>query len=157
MQQESIMIVDDMTSTLEIMKLLFTNAGYKDVYTFDCPLRALHEIDQGIKPDIIISDFHMPHLNGLQFLESAISTLKKTKPVIMSGDTTSIKPLPRQYKVKVIDKGDPDFFKKLLSLIKSFKSPKTQRVIVKSKKNVDKKVPALEKIVLTRGNSKTHL
>jgi DNA-binding NtrC family response regulator len=148
MQQESIMIVDDMTSTLEIMKLLFTNAGYKDVYTFDCPLRALHEIDQGIKPDIIISDFHMPHLNGIQFLESAISTLKKTKPVIMSGDTTSIKPLPRQYKVKVIDKGDPDFFKKLLSLIKSFKSSKAQRVVVKSKKKIDQKVASSE-ITLT--------
>jgi DNA-binding NtrC family response regulator len=149
MQQESIMIVDDMTSTLEIMKLLFTNAGYKDVYTFDCPLRALHEIDQGIKPDIIISDFHMPHLNGIQFLESAISTLKKTKPVIMSGDTTSIKPLPRQYKVKVIDKGDPDFFKKLLSLIKSFKSSKTQRVVVKSKKKIDQKFASSETTFLT--------
>ncbi len=147
------MIVDDMTSTLEIMKLLFTNAGYKDVYTFDCPLRALHEIDQGIKPDIIISDFHMPHLNGLQFLESAISTLKKTKSVIMSGDTTSIKQLPRQYKVKVIDKGDPDFFKKLLLVIKSFKRSKSRHVTVRSKRSVDKKVTTSEKMTLTRGKA----
>jgi DNA-binding NtrC family response regulator len=150
MQQESIMIVDDMTSTLEIMKLLFTNAGYKDVYTFDCPLRALHEIDQGVKPDIIISDFHMPHLNGIQFLESAASTLKKTKSVIMSGDTTSIKPLPRRYKVKVIDKGDPDFFKKLLSLIKSFKRSKSVRSDVTCKKNTAKKISTSEKITFTR-------
>lgn len=156
MQQESIMIVDDMTSTLEIMKLLFTNAGYKDVYTFDCPLRALHEIDQGVKPDIIISDFHMPHLNGLQFLESAIPTLKKTRSVIMSGDITSLKQLPRQYKVKVIDKGDPDFFKKLLSLIKSFKSPRTQQSIVKNKKTTEKKVLTSNNAILTRSNNKTH-
>lgn len=156
MQQESIMIVDDMSSTLEIMKLLFTNAGYKDIYTFDCPLRALHEIDQGIKPDIIISDFHMPHLNGLEFLESAISTLKKTKPVIMSGDTTSIKQLPRQYKVKIIDKGDPDFFKKLLLVIKSFKGPTTPQAVVKSKKNAEKKISAPEKLTLIRDSSNIH-
>lgn len=133
------MIVDDMSSTLEIMKLLFTNAGYKDVYTFDCPLRALHEIEQGIKPDIIISDFHMPHLNGLQFLESAISTLKKTKSVIMSGDTTSLNHLPRPYKLKIIDKGDPEFFKKLLLLIQSFKHSTTQKAAVKSRNKPVKK------------------
>lgn len=115
------MIVDDMTSTLDIMKLLFTSAGYKDVHTFDCPLRALHEIDQGMKPDIIISDFNMPDLNGLEFLNSAVSTLKKVKSVIMSGNTTSIEDIPDG--IRVIDKGDPDFFKKLLTTIKPLNFP----------------------------------
>jgi len=132
------MIVDDMTSTLEIMKLLFTSAGYKDVHTFDCPLRALHEIDQGIKPDIIISDFNMPDLNGLEFLNSAVSTLKKVKSVIMSGNTASIENIPED--IKVIDKGDPDFFKKLLTLIRSLNFP-----VKKVKSHPEKKCLVIKK------------
>jgi DNA-binding NtrC family response regulator len=144
MQQETIMIVDDMTSMLEIMKLLFTNAGYKDVYTFDCPLRALHEIDQGIRPDIIISDFNMPDLNGLEFLESAASTLKKVKSVIMSGDTTSIENIPSDF--RIIDKGDPEFFKKLLTLIKTLKCS-----VRKSREDSEKKHLSVKKKPSIRG------
>lgn len=143
MQQETIMIVDDMTSTLEIMKLLFTSAGYKDVHTFDCPLRALHEIDQGVKPDIIISDFNMPDLNGLEFLNSAVSTLKKVKSVIMSGNTSSIEDLPAD--IKIIDKGDPDFFKKLLKLIKSMDFP-----VKKDKDRSGKKCRSIKKTPTVR-------
>jgi hypothetical protein len=61
----------------------------------------------------------MPDLNGLEFLESAASTLKKVKSVIMSGDTSAIENIPQHY--KIIDKGDPEFFKKLLTLIKTIK------------------------------------
>jgi DNA-binding NtrC family response regulator len=137
------MIVDDMSSTLEIMKLLFTNAGYKEVYTFDCPLRALHEIDQGIRPDIIISDYHMPDLNGIEFLESATSILKKVKSVIMSGDTSSIEKIPPHY--KIIDKGDPEFFKKLLTLIQTIKSKQSNAASPLGNKPADLKKKSTKK------------
>jgi DNA-binding NtrC family response regulator len=128
MKQKVIMIVDDMSSSLEIMKFILAREGFTKILTFDCPLRALHEIEQGVIPDIIISDYHMHEMNGVEFLQSAISDKKSISAIIISGDTCSIENCPETY-IR-IDKGDYGFFKKLLSAINTQLYTKTSTHIV---------------------------
>ena len=58
-----VLIVDDETHILHVLSMKLTNGGF-DVITAEDGEEALEEALQN-KPDLIITDYHMPYLTGL--------------------------------------------------------------------------------------------
>jgi DNA-binding response OmpR family regulator len=61
-----ILVVDDDPNMLELLALHLSNAGYK-VQTAEDGIAAGYRV-LSQKPDLIICDIHMPHLNGFEFV-----------------------------------------------------------------------------------------
>ncbi len=65
---QRILIVDDELIVREPLKELFSDRGW-DVETASCGQEALGLLSQAEPFDVIIADYYMPHLNGLEFLK----------------------------------------------------------------------------------------
>lgn len=61
-------VVDDSEALGEMIKIFLTDAGY-DVEVFTHPLQALTALQSGqVRPRLLISDYRMPGLNGLELI-----------------------------------------------------------------------------------------
>lgn len=65
---ETILLVDDELSYLELLKSILEQEGYKNVITESNPLN-VPAILKSQKIDIILLDIYMPEMNGIQLLE----------------------------------------------------------------------------------------
>jgi FixJ family two-component response regulator len=63
-----VLLLDDDREILEICNEVLSTQGF-EVSTFDDPMKALKALIEGQRTDVIITDFRMPGMNGLQFLE----------------------------------------------------------------------------------------
>lgn len=78
-----ILVIDDEISYLELLKEILDRKGYQ-VSTSPNALLALKQINS-LRLDLIIVDFQIPGLNGLEFID-AIRKLKiETPAVLISG------------------------------------------------------------------------
>jgi two-component system, OmpR family, alkaline phosphatase synthesis response regulator PhoP len=66
-EQKTILVADDETHILHVVSLKLRNAGYIVITARDGQ-EAL-EMAQQEKPDLIITDYHMPHLSGLELCQ----------------------------------------------------------------------------------------
>jgi DNA-binding NtrC family response regulator len=66
--KESILLVDDELSYLELLKSILLQEGYTNVITESNPLN-VQQILKTQKIDLILLDIYMPQMNGLQLLE----------------------------------------------------------------------------------------
>ncbi len=63
-----IYVVDDSGELGEMLEVFLTRAGYSTC-VFNDPLRALADLEAADpKPQLIVSDFHMPGINGLELI-----------------------------------------------------------------------------------------
>ena len=65
--QASILIVDDDTDVMHILKRMLNNAGFERITTTSNVQAAIEKATNGLF-DLIISDWNMPGLSGLDFL-----------------------------------------------------------------------------------------
>jgi CheY-like chemotaxis protein len=65
---QTILIVDDEASILESLQEILEHEGYVVVVAGD-GRAALAEVER-LRPSLVLTDFMMPHLNGLQLLEA---------------------------------------------------------------------------------------
>ncbi len=63
-----ILVVDDMISMRHVMMHMLRYQGFNDIEEAADGLQALHMLHRK-KYDLVITDFHMPKLNGKQLLE----------------------------------------------------------------------------------------
>ena len=81
-QQKTILVADDESHILHVVSLKLRNAGYRVITAHDGQ-EAL-EAAQQERPDLLITDYHMPQLSGLELcrrLKQEKST--STMPAIM--------------------------------------------------------------------------
>jgi two-component system LytT family response regulator len=70
MKRLNTIIIDDEEDSVNLLRIQLQRhcPEIGEIHTFNCPLKALQEIDQ-LKPDLLFLDIEMPELNGFQFLE----------------------------------------------------------------------------------------
>ena len=66
-EQKTILVADDETHILHVVSLKLRNAGYVVITARDGQ-EAL-EMAQSEKPDLVITDYHMPQLSGLELCQ----------------------------------------------------------------------------------------
>jgi putative two-component system response regulator len=88
LQNGRIMVVDDDPSIALLLETTLKIAGYEDVTTVTDPRWAAH-LFLTTRPDLVLLDLHMPHLDGYELLESLSLEIPVGVPVpvlILTGD-----------------------------------------------------------------------
>lgn len=87
---KSVMVLDDNETNLFVIHEMLSYKGIR-VDGFRSSKEALEVIGSGTSYDVIISDFNMPEMNGLDFIESLLQTIesKKLKKPYLSLHTSS--------------------------------------------------------------------
>lgn len=65
---KSIMLVDDSTTVLLSISAILQKAGYSTKQASNAE-SAMQELKGGFKPDLLITDLHMPGMNGIEFIK----------------------------------------------------------------------------------------
>jgi CheY-like chemotaxis protein len=88
--QRSVLVVDDDPDIREVMQTILELHGYEVLVAAD-GAEALHQLQEGARPSLILLDLMMPGMNGLEFraaqlLDPALATL----PVVaLTGAATA--------------------------------------------------------------------
>jgi CheY-like chemotaxis protein len=83
-EDNSVLIVNDAPEQLGLMERLLVKAGYS-VFTAEDGVQGLNLAKKN-KPDLVISDVSMPHMNGLEFCNNFVPTLNsKQFPFCLSA------------------------------------------------------------------------
>lgn len=79
-----ILILDDEKIVTSALKTLLNLEGFSDVRDFNNPLEALECLKLD-KPDVIISDFIMPEMNGIDFLIESKKMYSDVSMILLTG------------------------------------------------------------------------
>ncbi len=84
-----VLLVDDDPDVLDSTTMLLDLVGIQVVSGSDS-VEALRHLDSGIEPSMIISDFRLPGMNGIDLVSEARKRLQADVPaIIMTGDTAA--------------------------------------------------------------------
>lgn len=84
MKSGLIVVVDDEQMVTSAFKTLLKLEGFNNCVAFNNPTKAIEFLEQN-KPDIIISDFIMPEMNGLEFLSAAKKLYPDVSKILLTG------------------------------------------------------------------------
>ena len=84
MNNGKIVVVDDERIVTSAFKTLFKVEGFSDVHLYNSPAEALDFLKLET-PDLIISDFLMPEMNGLEFLTAAKKLHPEVSMILLTG------------------------------------------------------------------------
>jgi CheY-like chemotaxis protein len=96
-QSGAVLLVDDEEYIRLVAADMLTELGFT-VHEADSAQAALRALDEGLKPDLLITDHLMPGLTGVELARAARARLPATKILIVSGfaETEGLDPaLPR--------------------------------------------------------------
>jgi CheY-like chemotaxis protein len=79
---QTILVVDDESHIVQVLSLKLSNAGYEVISAGDG--EEASELAQKVQPDLIITDFQMPYMTGLELCHAlSNSPVTQSIPVIM--------------------------------------------------------------------------
>ena len=84
MKDGMIVVVDDEKIVTSAFKTLLMVEGYTNAHFFNNPLEALKFLETN-RPDLVISDFLMPEMNGLEFLIKVKELYPEVSKIILTG------------------------------------------------------------------------
>ena len=84
METGKIVVVDDEKIVTSAFKTLFMVEGFENAAFFNNPKEALKYLENNV-PDLIISDFLMPEMNGLEFLTEAKKLYPEVSKILLTG------------------------------------------------------------------------
>ncbi len=85
---KSIVLVDDEKSYTELMSQMLADNLDCPVHAFTSPLEALKAIPS-IDPGVIVTDYFMPQLNGIEFIRQATAVAPRAAFVMITGHNLS--------------------------------------------------------------------
>lgn len=134
MYSNSILVVDDELSYLELVKGLLNQEGYENVITEDNPLNVMELLEQ--QPvDLILLDIYMPQMNGLDLLEKIYAAHPKIPVIVITAVDE------RKVALKAIDLGAYEFITK---------PPDTDRLLLTIKRALGNRLLETERDTLRR-------
>lgn len=83
-RSNKIVVVDDDKIVTSALKTLFRVEGFTDASYFNDPKEAVEFIKMN-KPDLILSDFLMPEMNGFEFLSVAKELYPEVSMILLTG------------------------------------------------------------------------
>lgn len=83
-KSSKIVVVDDDKIVTSTLKTLFKLEGFSNAHYFNNPKESL-EFLRLEKPDLILSDFLMPEMNGLEFLSAAKELYPEVSMMLLTG------------------------------------------------------------------------
>lgn len=83
-KSNKILILDDESIVTSTLKTLLSLEGFNNANYFNSPKEALEYLKLD-KPDVIISDFVMPEMNGIEFLIEAKKMYPETSMMLLTG------------------------------------------------------------------------
>ncbi|MCF7804099.1 MAG: sigma-54 dependent transcriptional regulator [Candidatus Marinimicrobia bacterium] len=102
-------IIDDEVQICDMLTTLFQDKSDLEVLTFQSAPAALEHLSS-VAPDVVISDYYMPEMNGMKFLQALTRESPETELIMITGygdqDTA----------VEALEKGAYDYLKKPLNL-----------------------------------------
>jgi len=109
-QPLAVLFVDDDSSVADSLLMVLALAGFNAVGAGDGN-EAIARLEEGLRPDVVLSDYRMPNENGLQVVARLRQVLGRDTPaIVMTGDT-SLRHIEGQKiaNLKVVQKPvDPD-------------------------------------------------
>jgi putative nucleotidyltransferase with HDIG domain len=103
-----ILIVDDEPQNVELLKKVLDRAGFSRIESTNDPREAVPMYIK-LRPDIILLDLHMPHMDGLEVMDSLTQLAESTSylPILMlTGDHNA------QSRREALSRGAKDFVNK---------------------------------------------
>ncbi|KDE39015.1 Response regulator [Nitrincola lacisaponensis] len=102
-----ILIVDDEPANLKLLDKMLSGQGYQDCVLIRDPREVLHSYQQQ-RPDLILLDINMPHLDGYQVMEQLVALNDPLLPpiVILTAQHT------KDYLLRALAGGARDFVSK---------------------------------------------
>lgn len=79
-----IVVVDDERIVTSAFKTLLKVEGFSDTHFFNSPKDALNYLKDN-QPDLVISDFLMPEMNGLEFLSEVKKLYPEVSKILLTG------------------------------------------------------------------------
>ena len=80
-----IVLVDDEKSYADLLTELLVENLNCSVHAFTRPTEALKVLPQ-LKPGVVVTDYHMPEINGLEFIRQAAPLVPEAAFVLISGN-----------------------------------------------------------------------
>ena len=84
---KKILLVDDEPVILTVLELLLNKFGYIVVLKSNAE-SALFLIREGVNIDLVITDYRMPGMNGVEFVRELRRTLPSVPVLMLTGDIT---------------------------------------------------------------------
>ena len=84
MDMGKIVVVDDEKIVTSAFKTLLKVEGFTDAHFFNSPCEALDFLENNT-PDLVISDFLMPEMNGLEFLTEVKKMYPEVSKILLTG------------------------------------------------------------------------
>lgn len=84
MEKGKIVVVDDEKIVTSAFAALLKVEGFSDVHFFNSPKDALTFLNKNT-PDLVISDFLMPEMNGLEFLSEVNKLYPEVSKILLTG------------------------------------------------------------------------
>jgi len=87
----SLLFVDDEENILSSIKRLFLDAEYT-IHTATSAREGLRILDEGVPVHVVVSDYRMPEMNGVEFLRQVARKRPDTVRMVLSGyaDTPAV-------------------------------------------------------------------
>ena len=87
---KTILVVDDSATMLKSLELTLKLGGF-DVVTASDGVQALARLDEGLRPDLILTDINMPNMDGLELIQHARQRLRFTPILALTTKGQSAK------------------------------------------------------------------
>jgi CheY-like chemotaxis protein len=118
----TIAIVDDNESAAKSVAGILEISGMGEIKVYASAVGLLEAMRGGFRPDIVISDFYMPEMNGVELLDTIVELFGAVPGIIMTGYPEGI---PSESRLNnhytVLCKGQSRFFKDLNQTIKQLR------------------------------------
>ena len=78
-----IVVVDDDKIVTSAFRVLLKVEGFEDAHFFNSPIEAVDFLKENT-PDLVISDFLMPEMNGLEFLSMVNELYREVSKILLT-------------------------------------------------------------------------
>lgn len=116
----TVLIIDDDVVIIDAMAEVLGTYDIR-VHTAESGQQALQAIDAGLQPDLVISDYRMPGMTGIEVVEEVRRVMKREIPVIIMTGDASFKQIKEAQLTKCSVLRKPIDLPQLIEIIDSIK------------------------------------